>query len=65
MGNKRVLLLGVGLLVLPVLLRADGQPRQPGPPPPLEFTGHLTPVQRVSVSSGVAGQVVGVVSDLR
>jgi multidrug resistance efflux pump len=49
-------------LFLPALLlsvagapRAEGPPRQP---PPLEFTGRLTPVQRVSVSSRVSGQVV-------
>src|SRR5207302_1687507 len=39
-------------------LRAEGQP--PQPPRPLEFTGHLTPGQRVSVSSTVRGQVTDV-----
>src|SRR5439155_17021841 len=39
----------------PGTFQGAGQP--PKPPLPLEFTGHLTPVQRVSVSSGAAGQV--------
>jgi multidrug resistance efflux pump len=50
------------LLILLLLAGTETRPRAEGQPPqpslPLEFTGRLTPVQRVSVSSSVSGQVV-------
>src|SRR5215510_1871278 len=57
MTVRGVWLIGVALLVMPGAFHALGQPPKP-PPPPLEFTGRLTTVERVSVSSSVAGQVV-------
>src|SRR5437764_13627985 len=50
------------LFPLVLLLSVAGVPRAEGPrrqpPLPLEFTGRLTPGQRVSVSSSISGQVV-------
>lgn len=57
MTVRGVWLIGVALLVMPGAFHALGQPPKP-PPPPLEFTGRLTTVERVSVSSSVSGQVV-------
>src|SRR4051794_14331393 len=53
--TSRSVWLGVILLFVPGTFQGAGQ--APQPPLPLEFTGHLTPVQRVSVSSSAAGQV--------